>query len=174
MEAGGDAIQTIPLNDIPDRPIQVAMVRSLFYPELTDLLLKGALKRLELVKAHVQSVLVVDVPGAFELPLMADTLLSSSHHKINPYDAVIALGVVMRGDTDHYRYVCEQVSQGCMRVGLATKVPVIFGVLTVENEAQAMARLGGEHGDKGYEAAEAALQMVHAQQRIRSVSCLSI
>jgi 6,7-dimethyl-8-ribityllumazine synthase len=98
---------------------------------------------------------VVEVPGAFELPLVAKQLLSS-----NKFDAVIILGAVIRGETDHYDYVCQQVSAGCQQVSLEMKKPVIFGVLTTNNEDEALARVGGKHGHKGDDAAQAALMMV--------------
>ena len=79
--------------------------------------------------------------------------------KKNLYGAIIALGAVIRGETSHYDYVCQQVSEGCQRVALEFDVPVVFGVLTTENQAQAWDRLGGRHGHKGIDAADCALSM---------------
>ena len=98
---------------------------------------------------------VVDVPGAVEIPLIAKLLAKSAR-----YGAVIALGAVIRGETTHYDYVCQQVSEGCQRVSFEFEVPVIFGVLTTENEDQARERVGGEHGHKGIDAADCAISMV--------------
>jgi 6,7-dimethyl-8-ribityllumazine synthase len=95
------------------------------------------------------------VPGAVEIPFAVQRLA-----QLNRYDAIIALGAVIRGETTHYDYVCEQVSQGCQRVMLDFDCPVIFGVLTTENEAQALDRVGGNHGHKGKDALDCALQMI--------------
>jgi 6,7-dimethyl-8-ribityllumazine synthase len=99
---------------------------------------------------------VVRVPGAFELPQACLVLARTGR-----FDAVVALGCVIRGETPHDRYISQAVAQGLMRVGLDTGVPAIFGVLTTLNDRQALARAGGSHGNKGRDAALAALQMVH-------------
>lgn len=132
----------------------IAIVVSLFNQDITDALLQGALLRLAQRGIHADDVTVVEVPGAVELPLMAQRLLKRGGH-----DVVIALGAVIRGETSHYDYVCQQVSQGCQQVSLAFDVPVVFGVLTTENEAQAWDRLGGQHGHKGVDVADCALAM---------------
>ncbi len=94
------------------------------------------------------------MPGSFELPLAAQHLAASGR-----FAAVVCLGCIIRGDTDHYRYVCEAATQGILQAGLTTGVPVIFGVLTCDNETQALERCGGRHGHKGVDAAAAALEM---------------
>ncbi len=103
---------------------------------------------------------VQSVPGAVEIPLTVQLLAKSKR-----FDAIIALSCVIRGDTSHYDYVCDQVSQGCQRVMLDQDIPVIFGVLTTENEEQAYARVGGAEGHKGEEAADAAIEMVEIMDK---------
>lgn len=134
---------------------RLAIVVSLFNPSITHRLYQGCLKTLLAQGIKEDDVVVVEVPGAFELPLMAKKLLST-----HVFDAVITLGAVIRGETSHYDYVCQQVSAGCQQVALEMNKPVIFGVLTTNNEDEALARVGGQHGHKGEDAAEAALMMV--------------
>lgn len=137
----------------------IAIVVSQFNREITDALLNGAVGLLQDKLIHEYT--VVKVPGAIEIPLIAQQLACS--HK---FDAIIALGAVIRGETSHYDYVCEQVSQGCQKVMLDHQLPVIFGILTTENEEQCWDRLGGKHGHKGREAAQAALDMVSIIRQI--------
>ena len=95
-----------------------------------------------------------------EIPLTAQLLAQQ-----NKYDAIICLGAVIRGETSHYDYVCEQVSQGCQQVMMQYDIPVIFGVLTTENEKQALDRVGGAHGHKGRDSADAAIEMIGLMQQ---------
>jgi 6,7-dimethyl-8-ribityllumazine synthase len=132
-----------------------AIVVSEFNNEITAELLNGAQQQLLASAIPPEHIEIFKVPGAVEIPLVAQLL--AKKHK---YDAIICLGAVIRGDTDHYDYVCEQVSQGCQRVMLDHAVPVIFGILTTNTEAQAYDRIGGKEGHKGVDAANAALQMV--------------
>jgi 6,7-dimethyl-8-ribityllumazine synthase len=141
--------------------VSIAIVVSEFNTDITAALLSGALKRLIALGVDEGRITVVYVPGAIEIPLIAQRLLETKSHA-----AVIALGVVIRGDTNHYDYVCNQVSDGCQRVALDTKLPVVFGVLTVDNEQQAKERVGGKEGHKGIEAADTALTMHHLLQQI--------
>ena len=159
-----NTLQTISLATELLAPCRIVIVRSLFNQPVTDLLLEGAVKRLGQVASQLEQLTIVEVPGAIEIPLMAQQLLAGATDK--PYDAVIALGAVIRGETDHYHYVCQQVSDGCLQVSLRYQRPVIFGVLTVDHVQQAIERLGGAKGHKGQYAAEAALQMIAVQQRI--------
>ena len=131
-----------------------AIVVSMFNQCVTEKLLEGALSRLQEKSVANHHITVIKVPGAIEIPLTAH-LLAKSHR----YHSIICLGAVIRGDTDHYDYVCQQVSQGCQRVMLDFEIPVIFGVLTTDNEEQALQRVGGMHGHKGIEAADTALAM---------------
>lgn len=134
----------------------IAIVVSDFNDEITHELKNGAVQELKKQGWLENELTIVHVPGAIEIPLMAQRLA-----KTKKYGAVIALGAVVRGDTDHYDYVCQQVSYGCQRVSLDESLPIIFGVLTTDNEAQALARCGGEHGHKGVDAARAAIQMIN-------------
>ena len=135
-------------------PFPIAIVVSEFNREITQALEQGAIKRLTDYGFSSQDITLVEVPGAVEIPLTAQYLAKKKH-----YGAIIALGAVIRGETTHYDYVCQQVSQGCQQVALDYEVPVVFGVLTTENEAQAWDRLGGKHGHKGADAADCALAM---------------
>jgi 6,7-dimethyl-8-ribityllumazine synthase len=145
-----------------DFQFPIALVVSRFNEAITEALLTGALARLKERRFDDGLVTVVWVPGAVEIPLAAQKLA-----QMGKYDAILTLGSVIRGDTDHYDYVCQQVSQGCQHVALQNDVPVIFGILTTNDEAQAKARSGGEHGNKGRDCVDAAVEMVAIQRRIR-------
>lgn len=139
----------------------IALIVSRFNEKITQALEEGALKQLELRGFAAEDILVIEVPGAVEIPLVAKRLAQNKRA-----DVIIALGAVIRGETTHYDYVCEQVSQGCQQVSLHENIPVIFGVLTTENEAQAWDRLGGAHGHKGAEAVDCAIAMRHIMLQI--------
>lgn len=139
----------------------IAIIVSTFNVSITNSLKEGALQRLAELGFRSNDITVIEVPGAVEIPLIANILA-----KKNQVQAIIALGAVIRGETTHYDYVCEQVSQGCQKVMLDHDIPVIFGVLTTENEAQAWDRLGGAHGHKGVDAAESAVIMHSVKQQI--------
>ena len=136
--------------------LRFAVVVSRFNHLICVRLLEGCMRELTTRGADASAVHVAWVPGAFEIPQAARTLAASGR-----YDAVVTLGVVIRGGTPHFDYVCRAVTDGVREVARDTGVPVAFGVLTTEDAAQALARAGGEHGDKGAEAALAALEMVH-------------
>ena len=138
------------------RGLRVAIVRSRFNAAVTDGLLDGARQALAEMGGR-KAIVVVDVPGAFELPLAARAAARSGR-----FDAVIALGAVIRGETDHYEHIAREAASGLMRVALRTGVPVGFGVLTVEREEQALARAAPGPDNKGGEAARAAVDTVHA------------
>lgn len=142
----------------------VAIVVSRFNEEITERLTRGALTRLRELNFKDTQITVVHVPGVVEIPLVADHLAASKQFK-----AIVSLGAVVRGETDHYQYVCEQVSQGCQQVMLTHKIPVIFGVLTTEDEQQALARSGGDHGNKGADAIDAACEMVSVLDRLHNL-----
>ena len=131
-----------------------AIVAARFNRDITDSLLEGALGAFSLHGVPPERVSVVRVPGAFELPLAAKRLVEG-----NRYAAVVALGAVIRGETPHFDYVAGECARGISRVTLDAGVPVIFGVLTTEDRLQAEARAGGAAGNKGAEAAMAALEM---------------
>jgi len=131
-----------------------AIVRATFYEDLADRLTEGALRGLAEEGIASPNVEVHDVPGAFELPLAAKACALSRR-----YDGVVCLGAVIRGETDHYDYVCSAAAQGIEQAQLETGVPCAFGVLTVENMEQALARAGGGKRDQGYDAARTAVRM---------------
>ena len=134
--------------------VRVAMVASRFNVDVTERLLAGAHAALAAAGVDPDSIAVAWVPGAFEAPLAAHRLAASGD-----VDAVICLGAVIRGDTDHYTHVAAQCAAGLQRAQLDTGVPVVFGVLTTETVEQALERAGGAFGNKGAEAATTALQM---------------
>jgi 6,7-dimethyl-8-ribityllumazine synthase len=138
-----------------------AIIVSRFNEEITEGLLHGAQERFAELNISEDALTIIKVPGAVEIPLIAKLLA-----KQNKYQAIICLGAVIRGETSHYDYVCEQISQGCQRVMLDHEVPVIFGVLTTENEEQAKDRIGGKHGHKGKEAVDAAIEMAAHVEKI--------
>jgi 6,7-dimethyl-8-ribityllumazine synthase len=128
---------------------------------VTRKLLDGALEGLQAHGVADEDVDVAWVPGAFELPLVARRLAAS-----RTYDAVICLGAVIRGETAHFEHVAGQAATGIREAGEATGVPVIFGVLTTRNLEQALARAGGDHGNKGWDAAAAALEMASLMEQL--------
>jgi 6,7-dimethyl-8-ribityllumazine synthase len=130
-----------------------------FYPELAERLVAGA-QRAFTAAGHEEAD-VFDVPGAFELPLAARYLADSGR-----YAGVACLGAVIRGETDHYDYVCAEAARGIQDVQLRTGVPCAFGVLTVENMEQALARAGGGKRDQGEHAAEAVLALAELRARL--------
>ncbi len=135
---------------------RVAIVGAQWHPKVTDALVAGAIRALD--EAGVTDYTVIRVPGSFELPVV------SLHAAKSGYDAVIALGVVIRGDTPHFEYVCQAATEGLMQVGVTTGVPIGFGVLTCDNDPQALDRAGlpDSREDKGYEATQAALSTLAA------------
>ena len=152
-----------PPSPLPDaRGLRIAVVRARFHPEVADGLLFGALDALRGMGAADEAVTVIDVPGAFELPLAARAGAESSR-----YDAVVALGVVIRGETDHYQHIAREASTGLATVARETGVPVGFGLLTVSDEAQARERSSPGVGNKGAEAAQAAVAMVHVLRKLK-------
>ena len=129
-----------------------------FYEELADRLIAGAQRGFtELGEAEAE---IFDVPGAFELPLAGSYLAAAG------YDGVACLGAVIRGETDHYDFVCAEAARGIQDVQLRTGVPCAFGVLTVANLDQAMARTGGGKRDQGYNAARAVVTMARLRERL--------
>jgi 6,7-dimethyl-8-ribityllumazine synthase len=135
--------------------MRMAIVAARFNEAITLRLVEGARASLESHGVDPDSITEVWVPGAFELPLVAHRLGVSGE-----VDAVICLGAVIRGETDHYTHVATQCAAGLQRAQLDTGVPVVFGVLTTDTSEEAMDRAGGRHGNKGEEAAETAMQMV--------------
>ena len=139
---------------------RVALCVATFYAELADKLEAGA--RDALAEAGIEDVERFEVPGAFELPLIASYAAGSGR-----YGAVVCLGAVIRGETDHYAYVCGEAARGIQDVQLRTGVPCAFGVLTVDTMEQALARVaGGSKRDTGRHAAEAALAAIEVKQQL--------
>jgi len=131
-----------------------------FYTDLAERLVAGAQRTFSAAGAHAD---VYDVPGAFELPLAAKYLAESGR-----YDGVACLGAVIRGETDHYDYVCAEAARGIQDVQLRTGVPCAFGVLTVETMEQALARTGGGKRDQGEHAANAVLALARLKAGLAS------
>ncbi len=132
------------------------IIVSEFNHPIPEKLLTGALQALKDAHYPENQIMVTKVPGAFELPIAAKAAGQRAFTK-----AVICLGAVIRGETSHYDYVCSETSRGIMDVGLTLMKPVIFGVLTTDNEAQAEARAKNDRSNKGYECAVAALAMIN-------------
>ena len=141
---------------------EIAIVVARFNSFITQRLLDGALDVLKRHGVDVEArVTVLWAPGAFELPLLAKRLAASGR-----YQAIIALGCVIRGGTPHFDYVAAEVSKGLAAVGLDADMPISFGILTTDNVEQAVDRAGTKHGNKGAEAALTALEMVDLLRRL--------
>lgn len=148
----GDGAPTPPPNCAGCR---FAIVSARFYTDLAEMLVNGATRALSDCSVAKDDVRYVEVPGCFELPLACRNLIATER-----YDGIVALGVVIRGETPHFDYVAGECARGIMNVQLATGTPIAFGVLTTENFAQAHQRASRDGGDKGYEAAVAAAMLV--------------
>lgn len=140
----------------------VLVIEARFYDLIADELLKGATGHLEAAGATFE---VVTVPGALELPTAIAILVETAAAHGTPFDAVIALGCVIRGETTHYEIVSEQSARGLMDLSVALRLPLGNGVLTVENEAQALTRARASEMDKGGGAADAALSLLRLKRR---------
>ena len=138
-----------------------AILASRWNPRITDALVAGARKAFEDNGVSADAVDVVRVPGAWELPLAAARIGAAGKHV-----AIVALGCVVRGDTRHYEHVADRCAEGLMRVALDYKLPVLNGVLAAERFEDAEARAGGSHGNKGEEAAMAAIEMHNLLEKL--------
>lgn len=136
--------------------IMVGIVAARFNEFITAKLLGGAMDGLLRHDVKEEDIYVAWVPGAFEIPLIASKMAKSGK-----YDVVICLGAVIRGSTSHYDYVCNEVSKGIASISLETGIPVMFGVLTTDNIEQAIERAGTKAGNKGYDCAVGAIEMVN-------------
>lgn len=145
------------------KEIKVGIVASRFNEFITSKLLSGAMDGLLRHDVREEDIHVAWVPGAFEIPLIASKMAKSGK-----YNAVICLGAVIRGSTSHYDYVCNEASKGIAAVSLETGVPVMFGVLTTENIEQAIERAGTKAGNKGYDCAVGAIEMVNLIQELEA------
>jgi len=144
------------------RGLKFAIVVARFNSLITDRLLAGALDALTRTGCNSGDIDVVKVPGSWEMPLTVKTLAGRKR-----YDAIIALGAVIRGETPHFDYVAGEAAGGLARVSVETGVPVAFGVLTTENVEQAMDRAGAKSGNKGFDAAMTAIEMATLLRRLR-------
>lgn len=154
--------QTIEGN-LDAKGMKFAIVVSRFNSFVTDKLLDGALGALRRTGASEDDIEVVRAPGSWELPLIVKTLAEQKRH-----DAIIALGAVIRGDTPHFDYVAGECARHLSEIPLETGVPVAFGVLTTNTVEQAIDRAGAKAGNKGFDAALSAIEMVDVMRRMRS------
>ncbi|MCI5690275.1 MAG: 6,7-dimethyl-8-ribityllumazine synthase [Clostridiales bacterium] len=145
------------------KEIKVAIVAARFNEFITSKLIGGAMDGLTRHGVQEADVSLTWVPGAFEIPLVASKLANSGK-----YDAVICLGAVIRGSTSHYDYVCAEVSKGIATVSLQSQIPVLFGVLTTDTIEQAIERAGTKAGNKGYDCALSAVEMVNLIREIEA------
>jgi 6,7-dimethyl-8-ribityllumazine synthase len=141
--------------------LKLAIVVGRFNEFIGSKLLSGAIDGLERHGVKEDDIEIIWVPGAFEIPLVAKKLA-----KTNKYDAIICLGAVIKGSTPHFDYVSSEVSKGIANTSLDTEVPIIFGVLTTNNIEQAIERAGTKSGNKGYDAAITAIEMVNLLKEI--------
>jgi len=140
-----------------------AIVVSRFNEFITEKLLEGCLGTLKKNDANEKNIDIVKVPGAFEIPTVAKSLID-----LKKYDAIICLGCVIRGETPHFDLICNSVSAEIARLGSTYGVPVIFGIVTAENIEQALERTGGKVGNRGSEAALTAMEMVSVLREVKS------
>ena len=143
------------------RDISIGILVSEWNPEITESLCEAAIETLIKHGIKKSSILIHHVPGSFELPLGAQYLI-----EYKDVDAVICLGCVIQGETRHFEFICQAVSQQIARMNIDYNIPIIFGVLTTDNFLQAKERAGGKHGNKGVEAAVAAIKMLLLRKKI--------
>lgn len=143
--------------------IKIGIVAARFNEFITSKLLGGAIDALTRHEVKEENIETAWVPGAFEIPLIAQKMAASKK-----YDAIICLGAVIRGSTSHYDYVCNEVSKGIAQVSLNSNIPVMFGVLTTENIEQAIERAGTKAGNKGFDCGVGAIEMVNLIREIEN------
>ena len=146
---------------VSENGIKVGIVAARFNEFITSKSVGGALDGLKRENVKDEDIDVAWVPGAFEIPLIASKMAKS-----RKYDAIICVGAVIRGSTSHYDYVCSEVSKGIAQVSLANDLPVMFGVLTTDTIEQAIERAGTKAGNKGFECAQGAIEMVNLIREI--------
>ncbi len=144
--------------------MRTAIVVADWNKEITDALLDGAINTLHRHGVKKEDVFVYRAPGSFELPQAASIIIDEMEYVP---DALICLGCIIQGETRHFEFIAQAVAKGCMDLGTQTGIPVIFGVLTTDTYEQARDRAGGKHGNKGDEAAMAAMQMVALRKSLR-------
>ena len=143
------------------KDVRIAIIVARFNEFITSKLLGGAIDTLKRHDVNADSIDVIWVPGAFEIPLIAKKLANSGK-----YDAIICLGAIIRGSTSHYELVCNEAAKGIAQVSLNSDIPVMFGVITTENIEQAIERAGSKAGNKGSECAEGAIEMINLIREI--------
>ena len=141
--------------------MKIGIVASRFNEFIVSKLVGGAEDALIRHGVNTDNIELAWVPGAFEIPMVAEKMAESKK-----YDAIICLGAVIKGSTDHYDYVCAEVSKGVATVSMNTKVPTLFGVLTTDNIEQAIERAGTKAGNKGYDVACSAIEMVNLMKNL--------
>ena len=144
------------------KDVRIGIVAARFNDFITTKLLGGAVDGLKRHDVAEDQIDVAWVPGAFEIPLIAQKMAKSGK-----YDALICLGAVIRGATTHYDYVCAEVSKGIAQISLQTGIPVMFGVLTTDNIEQAIERAGSKAGNKGFDCAVGAIEMINLIREIQ-------
>lgn len=149
--------------------MKIAIVASRFNEFIVSKLIGGARDALVRHDVSEDNIDLVWVPGAFEIPVACKHLAESKK-----YDAIIALGAVIRGSTSHYDYVCAEVSKGIAQISLQTGIPVMFGVLTTDTIQQAIERAGTKAGNKGYDCALGAIEMVNLVKQTKALSKISL
>lgn len=154
-------VKTLEGKLVADENMKVAIVASRFNEIIVNKLLGGALDGLIRHGVKEENITAMWVPGAFEIPVIAKRLALSKK-----YDAVICVGAVIRGSTSHYEMVCNEVSKGIAQTSLETGVPVLFGVISTDNIEQAVERAGSKAGNKGYDCATSAIEMVDLMRQI--------
>ena len=157
----GEWIMNVFEGNIVAKDVRIGIVAARFNEFITSKLLSGAVDGLKRHEVQEDRIDVAWVPGAFEIPLVAQKMAKSGN-----YDAVICLGAVIRGATTHYDYVCSEVSKGIAQISLQTGVPVMFGVLTTDNIEQAIERAGSKAGNKGFDCATGAIEMINLLRAI--------
>jgi len=155
-----DAIRIVE-GDLRVGDLRIALVASRFNADVVEHLVTGAVEALVARGALRSGLELIRVPGAYDLPPVVRRIAESGR-----YDAVVALGAVIRGETPHFDYVAGECAAGLARIADETGVPVAFGVLTTENEEQALARAGGTEGNKGADAAHAAIELANLLRKL--------
>lgn len=149
-------------SNVKGRGLKIGIVASRFHRQITDRLLEGALTALKDARVSSRSTLLVSVPGAFELPISAKKLALEKKP-----DAIVCLGAVIQGETEHFTYVCKAAQEGIIAASLELVIPITFGVLTTQNWQQATARAQPGPGNKGYQAARDAIELANTFRLMR-------
>lgn len=165
MALSTDSHSLLSIEDLRQlKEAKLAVVRTEWNEKIVAEQMAGCRRIIDALDARI--VLDTIVPGAFEIPFAVKQIEHSLHNRADAPEAIIAFGAVIRGGTPHFDYVCKAVTEGLVQLNTRMSVPVIFGVLTLDTEAQAWERLGGVHGHKGEEAAIAALKMIQLNRSL--------